>query len=135
MEKLHWFLVKLVFQITVEGMNRTPQFEEQFRLIKADELEWAAEKATILGKMEEDIFLNDRNQKVSWKFVETVEVLPLDGIVDGMELYTQTEAPENVNAYIEIIKNKAKRLSDKLKNQRSIVSIPIRNPIELSFSS
>ena len=133
MEKLQWFLAKLVFQISVEGKDSTPQFEEQFRLIKADELSWAAEKATIIGKMEENNFLNDSHQQVSWKFIETVEVLPLGRIDDGMELYVQTEEPENVNAYIELIKDKARRLSDRLKHQPTIISMPKRSVLAWSL--
>jgi hypothetical protein len=131
MEKLHWFLAKMVFQITVEGRNNAPQFEEQFRLIKADELTWAVEKAAILGRMDSTIFLNDRNQKVEWKFVEIVEALPLDGIVDGMELYTQTEEPENSATYLAIVKKKAKRLIDKLNRKPTDVSLPFENTIQL----
>jgi hypothetical protein len=131
MRKLEWFLAKLVFQISVEGKDNTSQFEEQFRLIKADELKWAAEKASIIGKMEEINFLNKHHQMVSWKFIETVEVLHLEGIDDGMELYVQTEEPENVNSYIEIVKSKARRLSDKLKqHHRSIIAMPDHQVVE-----
>ena len=133
MEKLHWFLAKIVFEIKIEGRNSAPQFEEQFRLIKADGLEWAIEKASILSKMEACSFLNDRNQKVEWKFVEIVELLPIDGIEDGMQLYTQTEEPENVNAYIEVIKKKAKQLTDKLKTRKSVLSMPTNNT-QFSYS-
>lgn len=130
MKKLQWFLAKLVFQISVDGKDHTPQFEEQFRLIKADELAWAVEKATIIGRMDENNFLNTRQQRVYWKFIETVDVLPLDGINDGMELYVQTEEPENVNSYIEIVKSKARRLTDKLKNHRSTISMPDHRVVE-----
>lgn len=127
MEKLHWFLVKIIFEIKIEGRNSAPQFEEQFRLIKADELEWAIEKATILSKMEESAFLNDRNQKVEWEFVKIVELLPLEGIDDGMQLYAQTEEPENVNAYLEVIKRKANQLTDKLKKRKSELTMSKTN--------
>ncbi len=133
MEKLHWFLAKIVFEIKIEEQSSAPQFEEQFRLIKADELDWAIEKATILSKMEACSFLNDRNQKVEWEFVEIVELLPLDGIDDGMQLYTQTEEPENVNSYIEVIKKKAKRLNDKLRTRQSVLSMPTNNT-QFSYS-
>ena len=110
-----------------------PQFEEQLRLIKADELSWAVEKAVILGRMDSTTFLNDRNQKVEWKFVEIVEVLPLQGIVDGMELYTQTEEPENAATYLTIVKKKAKGLMDKLNRKPSAVSLSFENTIRLHY--
>ena len=133
MKKRNWFLAKLIFRINVEGKGNQPQFEEQFRLIMADELDWAVEKASIIGKMEETTFINSNNQKVAWQFVETVEVHLLEEINDGMQLYVQTEEPENLNAYIEVVKNKARQLTDKL-GRSCMTTVSNNRTPTLSFS-
>lgn len=43
---MNWYLVKLVFQIIGEHVTK-PQFDEQLRLIRADEVEWALESACV----------------------------------------------------------------------------------------
>ena len=50
---MNWYLAKIIYQVISGDGLHTPQFDEQFRLIKADELEWAWEKAQVVGRMGE----------------------------------------------------------------------------------
>jgi hypothetical protein len=71
---MNWYLAKLVYQVVSGTGNHAPQFDEQWRLIWADEMSWAREKASILGQIDGFEFMNTRNEKVQWKFVNVVEV-------------------------------------------------------------
>jgi hypothetical protein len=106
---MKWYLARLVYQvITAEG-DHTPQFDEQLRLIQADELNWAREKAVVLGKMGAFTFKNTDNENVTWKFIDVTDVLEIQEIEDGAELYSMTEEPADVKAYIELTKARALR--------------------------
>jgi len=47
---MNWYLAKLIFHVMSGEGTHTPQFDEQWRLIRADEVSWAYEKATVLGR-------------------------------------------------------------------------------------
>jgi hypothetical protein len=64
---MNWYLAKLVFQLRSAENTQTPQFEEQWRLIRADDDEWAHEKATTLypvWQMAKGYFLQQNNQQM-----------------------------------------------------------------------
>lgn len=107
---MKWYLAKFVDQV-VSGMgNHAPQFDEQLRLIRADEYDCAKEKATILGRMGECQFVNDRQETVTWKFINVVDVCPINSMEDGDEIYSSTEEPKDVRDYLLLIDAKANRL-------------------------
>jgi hypothetical protein len=106
---MNWYLVKLVFQVLRGEGAHTRQFDEQVRLIQADEVNWAYEKATVIGWLEQRCFLTDRNQKVEWKFIDVAEVQQIPNPEDGVLLSSSTEEPENAEAHIKLIKEKAQK--------------------------
>jgi hypothetical protein len=107
---MNWYLAKFVYQVVSGNGSHAPQFDEQLRLIRADEFEWACEKASILGRLGECIFFNDRQEEVKRKFINVVDVCPITSIEDGAEIYSFTEEPKDVSDYLEVIQAKAKRL-------------------------
>ena len=108
--QLNWYLVKLVYQVVSGEGAHTPQFDEQLRLIRADELDWACEKAKVLGQIGAFTFLNDSNVEVKWKFVDVVDVCEIGEIEDGVQIYSSTEEPEDISSYLTLINAKAKRI-------------------------
>jgi hypothetical protein len=108
---MNWYLAKIVYQIISGSANHTPQFDEQLRLIRADEWGWAREKASIVGRLLEQSFNNERNEKVTWKFVEVTELILLTSLEDGEEIYSTTCEPKDVNEYLAIISLKASMCS------------------------
>jgi hypothetical protein len=106
---MNWYLVKLVFQVLSGEGTHTPQFDEQVRLIRADEVSWAYEKATVIGWLEQRCFLNDRKEKVEWKFIDVAEIQQIDDPEDGVLLCTHTEEPAEAEAYKQLIKEKAQK--------------------------
>ena len=106
---MNWYIAKIVYQITSGSGKHKPQFDEQFRLIKADELNWAWEKAQVIGRLEENAFLNSSKEYVEWKYIAVEDVALISALEDGAQLYARTEEPENMNEYITLTKNRAQR--------------------------
>ena len=102
-----WFIAKLVFNISTEEQRHKPQFDEQLRLIQAQSQEEAFLKARTLGLRNEDSFMNDTDHKVKWEFINVAEVLPLDRLEDGMELYSQVHETDEAKSYIHHVHQRA----------------------------
>ena len=97
---MNWFVAKIVFQIISGEGSHLAQFDEQLRLINADDEKQAYEKAKSIGLQNEESFLNDQKQNVKWKFIDVAELNALDAIADGTELYYQIHETENAELYI-----------------------------------
>jgi hypothetical protein len=108
---MKWYLAKFVYQVINGNGNHAPKFDEQMRLIRADEFNWAKEKASILGRLGECSFLNEQREAVQWKFINVVDLCSITSMQDGDELYSSTEEPENVSNYLAKITAKASRLA------------------------
>lgn len=115
--EMNWYLVKLVYQVISGSGNHTPQFDEQLRLIRADEPEWAREKAKVMGQIGAFTFLNHRNEEVNWKFIDVVDVCLLEPLEDGMQIYASTEEPVDVKSYLDVVKAKAQRTADQFQEK------------------
>ena len=84
-----------------------PQFDEQLRLINAQDEEEAFVKAQLLGREEEDSVMNQRNQTVKWTFINIPELNKLPSLSDGMEIYSRVNEYENAKRYIDTVNKKA----------------------------
>jgi hypothetical protein len=104
---MNWYLTKIVYQIICGDGNHTAQFDEQLRLISAaDEVE-AFSKAQHIGKMEEESFYNQRQQMVSWKFINVCELYKLSELIDGAEIYSRIQEADNADRFVEMVHGKA----------------------------
>jgi hypothetical protein len=104
---MNWYIAKIVFNISAEGGDHKPQFDEQLRLIQADDDEEAFYKARTIGLNEEDSFINDNKKKVKWEFINISELIPLRNIEDGIELYSRIHETEEANSYINFVHQRA----------------------------
>lgn len=104
---MNWYIAKIVFGITAENSEHKPQFDEQLRLIIAESHEEAFLKARMIGLGEEDSFINDKNNRVNWEFINVSELTPLKKLEDGVELYSQIHEKEEAKSYINFIHQKA----------------------------
>jgi hypothetical protein len=104
---MNWYLAKLVFQVRSGAEAHTPQFDGQWRVIRADEAAWAYEKATVLGRLDECTQLNHRNEKVEWKFIEVTDIIHVGEFKDGEQIFSTTDEPANPESYIQSIKTHA----------------------------
>jgi len=107
---MKWYLAKLVYRIICGEGNHKPQFDEQLRLVKAEDDLHAFQKARIMGRQEEDIFLNNAQKLVHWKFIDVPELHPLNELTDGAELYSRICEEEDADNYIKITHKRAAHL-------------------------
>jgi hypothetical protein len=107
---MQWYLAKIVFRILCGEGEHIAQFDEQLRLIGADSKEIAFTKAQEMGKLEEETFMNSKNQLVQWKFINVSELYKLTELIDGAELYSRIEEKENAEAYIYTVNQKAENI-------------------------
>lgn len=104
---MNWYAAKIVFHIISGNGNHIPQFDEQLRLIEANTGQHALEKARSIGKQEEDEFLNLREEKVKWQFVDVSELTEIKEWKDGTEILSRIEEVDNSGNYIYMIKQRA----------------------------
>ncbi|MEO6812669.1 MAG: DUF4288 domain-containing protein [Ginsengibacter sp.] len=109
---MKWYLAKLIYRIICGEGNHTPQFDEQLRLIHAEDDMHAFQKARKTGEKEEDSFLNNQQKPVHWKFIDVSELHPLNDLIDGAELYSKIGEEEDAESYIRMINNRAKHLHE-----------------------
>ena len=110
---MNWYLTKIVYRIICGDGKHTAQFDEQLRLITADHEEEAIQKAAAIGRQEEDVFYNDRQQLVQWKFIDIAELHTLNHMIDGAEVYSQIKETGDPEAYGSFVRHKASLLREK----------------------
>ncbi len=101
------YLAKIVYRIICGDGDHTPQFDEQLRLIHAEDDLHAFQKARLLGEREEDNFLNNKQKPVLWKFIDVSEVHLLNDLADGVEVYSQIKEEDDAEHYIRGIQKRA----------------------------
>jgi len=99
----NWFLAKIVYHIISGEGNHTPQFDEQLRLIQAENELQAIQKARQTGEKEQTSFLNSKHEIVQWKFVAVAEIRLLQELVDGSELYSRVVEEDSCEEYLDMI--------------------------------
>ncbi len=97
---MNWYIAKIVYRILVDTETQTPQFDEQLRLIAAPDQKEAFEKARYIGGREESSFLNNKNEIVKWQFIAVADLVELQKIEDGIELYSKIEETTDAAGYI-----------------------------------
>ena len=114
---MNWYLTKLVYRIICGNGEHTAQFDEQLRLIAAENEEEAFTKAQSTGLKEEDCFTNVNQQAVQWKFINVAELYKLQELIDGAELYSMIRETGDAESYISFIQNKAAHIQQKQTHQ------------------
>lgn len=103
---MNWYISKIVFSIENTQASK-PQFDEQLRLVAADSTEEAFLKARTIGLNEEEIFFNNDKKEMKWAFINVSEVIPINKLEDGIELYSRIHETEEAKSYINLIHQKA----------------------------
>jgi len=104
---MNWYLTKIVYQIICGEGNHTPQFDEQLRLIAADDEQQAFQKAQRIGIMEEESFLNQQKHLVRWEFIDVCELYKLSELIDGAEIYSRIQETDDAGRFISMVRSKA----------------------------
>ena len=103
---MNWYLAKLIFRIVCGDGNHTPQFDEQLRLISAENNEQALMKAQMLGENEGDD--NSSYKIVKWRFINIAELYRITELIDGAELYSRVQETDDADAYMELVNTRAR---------------------------
>ena len=106
---MNWYIAKLVFRV-VQHNEKIAQFDEQLRLIEAEDDQQAFEKAQAIGAGEEEIFMNERREPVKWIFVNVAELQEVQHLKDGVQLCSRTEESEDPELYSNAINKKARNI-------------------------
>lgn len=111
---MKWYLAKLIYQIICANGNHKPQFDEQLRLIYAEDDLHAFHKARLIGESE-----NAGNvlPLIKWKFIDVCELHLLTELTDGAEIYSKVVEEEAAERYLGHVQKSAARLLEKSLHQ------------------
>ena len=104
---MNWYLSKIIFRIICGEGQHTPQFDEQLRLIAANNETEAFQKALAIGEREQENFYNQEQQLVQWKFINVAELYRLSGLLDGAEMYSRIQETDDPEGYIGLTNRRA----------------------------
>ena len=114
---MQWYLTKIIYQIICKENTHIAQFDEQLRLIYADDDLHAFQKARRIGEREEDCFLNKNDKPVHWKFIDVSEIHPLNELIDGAEMYSRINEEDDADTFIHVTKMRASHLLENCTQQ------------------
>ncbi|GAB2811616.1 DUF4288 domain-containing protein [Ferruginibacter profundus] len=106
---MNWYMAKLVYQFICGNGQHTAQFNEQLRLIVAEDVLHAFYKARLIGERETLDIVNN-GMLIQWKFIDVTEILPVDNLSDGAELWSFMNEDTDAALYIRNTQQKAGRL-------------------------
>ncbi|MCP9749801.1 DUF4288 domain-containing protein [Ferruginibacter sp. HRS2-29] len=110
---MKWYLAKIVFRIICGDGDHKAQFDEQVRLVLAENADEAFEKAHQIGEDEQDSFMNHIEQLVQWKFINVSELYQLHDMIHGAEVFSRIEEHEDGENYTNIVHNKARHTRER----------------------
>jgi hypothetical protein len=105
------FLVKLSFHV-ISADGRFSQFDEQLRMVAAENSEIAILKGRGIGRTEQGTISDANNVNLHWKFIDVTEIYELDELGDGEQLYSTT-LETDAASYIPYLRSKAMELQAK----------------------
>ena len=104
---MNWYLAKIVYRGQWSRPDYKSQFDEQLRLIHAENSTTAFEKASRIGRQEEETYFSGNNMVIQWEFVNVSELYQLKTDLDGAELFSHMQETENEELYLAMIHRKA----------------------------
>lgn len=110
---MNWFLAKIIFQFWQADENQTNQFDEQIRLILAQDELHAFHKARLIGDKEGYLIDGIKGLSAKWKFIDVSELHLLQIEADGAEIYSSIKDESDAHSYIRKIKKSAGLLLEK----------------------
>ncbi len=110
---MKWYLIKIVFQVTINPNDTVARFDEQLRIIFAPSKNEAFKKAMALGRAEEECIINTgTNKPITWKFINVSSLYQLKELLDGAEIYFNTYETDSAEEYIDTINKKAAHIKN-----------------------
>lgn len=109
---MDWYLAKIVYRIICGNGDHMAQFDEQLRLIRAEDEMHAFNKAQKIGENEQHSFRNVKEQLVNWKFINVTELYKLENQTDGAEMFSRIHETIDGNHYQHQVQVKSRTLSE-----------------------
>ncbi len=129
---MKWFLAKLVYQVVCGKRAPSTQFDEQVRLIYAEDELHAFYKGRLLGENETTNQEIENLVNVQWKFIDITELHAITNYTDGAEIFSAIREEADAALYIRMVQKTAMQLLQRGLQQFN----PVNNSIiETSFSS
>ena len=97
---MDWQIAKLAFQIVSPLASGASQFDEQIRLIQANNKFSALSKIKLIAHNEEQETPDIDSSKVSWKFVAVLDLQHLGELNDGAKIYYSISETDDTARYI-----------------------------------
>ena len=107
------YIAKLVFQIICGAGNHTAQFDEQLRLILAENAELAFESALQIGGEEQTSFYNRKDQLVQWKFIGVSNLHELGKLEHATEIYSAITERDDGERFVQEVKIRSRLLNER----------------------
>jgi hypothetical protein len=117
---MNWYMAKLVYQFLCGSGQHTAQFNEQLRLIVAEDALHAFYKARLIGERETLHIVNE-GLPIQWKFIDVTEILPVNKLSDGAELWSFMNEDPDAELYIRNTQQKASILLTQKIHEFSII--------------
>ena len=114
---MQWYLAKLVYRFICGPEKQAAQFDEQIRLIYAEDLLHAFNKAQLTGEREQNCLLQHPKQPAYWKFINVTELHHLEAFTDGAEVYSKIHEAADGNKFQHMVNVKAGYLSERCTEQ------------------
>jgi len=90
------FTAQIIYRIECEGLP-TDQYEEQWRLIYADDEQTALTNARQAGKDEESTFIDRHGRTMCWRLLAVKDLQPIE-LTNGGLLFSMVREAEMVAA-------------------------------------
>ena len=104
---MEWYLAKLVYRFQPVTEKGTVHFEEQLRLLEAEDELHAFHKAQLIGSQEECHLKDDNDSGIHWHFIDVIQLLRLHQQMDGAEVLSQPYKTTDPEGYQKKIRLKA----------------------------
>ena len=109
---MKWWLVKIVYLFIYGNGKHIAQFNEQLRMITAEDELHAFQKARLIGEREATtVHYNDI--QLSWKFIDVIDISAVSNIKDGEEIWSVINEETDAAMYIRSTQQQSKALLEK----------------------
>ncbi len=110
---MNWYLVKLIYSLDGCDNTTNAQFDEQLRLINANNEEGAYFKAKQMGKQFQSSFTTENGNLLSFNFIDVSEVIKVEQLTDGVEIYSNTIETHDKKSFIHSVLQKGMAIQSK----------------------
>ncbi len=117
---MNWYLAKLIFSIETQGQQGA-EFDEQLRLVLADNLSDALLEAKKIGANAQETIFHQNGTAINWSFLAVTELIPFSNPQHGMELYSHIREKMDASAYTQYALRKADLLEARFSFQAASV--------------